>query len=269
MSSLIGITGRKRHGKDTLYKVSLAPRLFDRLAFADSIKAIALAEHIFEASPTPNASAIHRTVQHVMPSDAGGATIDLDLLRARLEVLWVNYYQYFGAEKTPEVRRRLQEFGTEIVKEFLDPGYWLTMVLKEAHLRISMGDPVAITDVRVPEEAKAVQGDREWLRGFYADLKAQGRPTLEPIEWMLTHYQDEGSISRAVRGVLPRTPGLVLKVHRPGMPDNDTHATEAGVDLITADATVENTGKAALKARADELLDRLGVTNPLLEPQAA
>lgn len=265
MKTLIGITGRKRHGKDTLYKVSLAPRLFDRLAFADSIKAIALAEHIYEAAPTPTASAVKRAMDHLRPLPSG-ATIDVELLRARLEVLWENHYQYFGAEKTPEVRRSLQEFGTEIVKELLDPGYWLTMVLKEAHLRISMGDPVAITDVRVPEEAKAVQGDRDWLRAFYANLKAQGRPTLEPIEWMLTHYQDEGSISRAVRGVLPRTPGLVLKVHRPGMPDNDTHATEAGVDLITADATVENHGKAALKAQADQLLDRLGVPNPLLEP---
>lgn len=263
MSTLIGITGRKRHGKDTLYKVSLAPRLFDRLAFADSIKAITLAEHIYQATSQPNPNLTREIVEHVLPAEAGGGTININLLRERLEILWVNYYQYYGAEKTPEVRRRLQEFGTEIVKEFIDPGYWLTMVLKEAHLRISMGDPVAITDVRVPEEAKAVHSDRQWLQNFYQQLKEQGRPTHPKIEWILTHYQDEQHNHLNLRGVLPRKPGLILKVHRPGMPDGDTHATEAGVDQITADATIENRSRSNLKQAADQALDQLGVPNPL------
>lgn len=123
--ALIGLLGKKRAGKDTAAKFLVEDFGYVRYAFADPLKAAALAtDPIVSSYP---------------------AEVRLS------QVVKLRGWEH--AKETPEVRLYLQRFGVAM-RQHVNPSVWLdaTMcpVMDEAR-------PVVITDVRFPNEADAIE----------------------------------------------------------------------------------------------------------------
>ncbi|MFG3710115.1 hypothetical protein [Micromonospora sp. NPDC047730] len=124
---LVGIIGRKRAGKDTFAGRLVEAYGYRRFAFADALKEAAL-----ELDPI------------VTPLDTVQSSHRLS------EV--VELIGWEGAKEYAEVRRTLQRYGAAIRR--IDPDFWLRRVLAQAEANPA---PVVITDVRYPNEAKAIR----------------------------------------------------------------------------------------------------------------
>lgn len=120
---LIGVSGRKRSGKDSFAERLTGAHGFTRVAFADPMRELALA---------------------------------LDPLISegwRLSEL-VDAFGWEGAKENPEVRRTLQRLGTEGGRKVLGENIWVDTAMTTAR---AIGGPVVFTDVRFPNEAEAVK----------------------------------------------------------------------------------------------------------------
>ncbi len=145
---LVGLLGRKRSGKDSLAEVLVGEFGFARVAFADPLKEAALGlDPLVGPTGLPFAPArVMRRLSEVVDS-----------------IGWER------AKEVPEVRRTLQRLGTEAIRA-LDEGFWVRIAMRavrelregpapatypaRAHAR---GVPVVVTDVRLSNEAEAIQ----------------------------------------------------------------------------------------------------------------
>lgn len=135
---LIGVSGRKRSGKDSFAERLTTAHGFTRVAFADPMRELALA---------------------------------LDPLISegwRLSEL-VDAFGWEGAKENPEVRRTLQRLGTEGGRKVLGENIWVDTAMTTAH---AIGGPVVFTDVRFPNEAQAVKR----AGGVVVRIERQGLP---------------------------------------------------------------------------------------------
>lgn len=133
--TLIAITGRAQHGKDTIGQ-RLVDHGFARFAFADQLKDLAL---------------------YINPIVSGDIR-DFDEERMAALVSRVGWEE---AKKNPEVRRFLQELGTG-VRDIIGEDAWVNALEK---LWLASGrENVVITDVRFPNEARWVHrhGGQLW-----------------------------------------------------------------------------------------------------------
>lgn len=162
MTLIIGLTGHKRSGKDTVAGALVRHHGFVRFAFADALKDVAL-----DINPRVQTFpyGAHRDDPYEYLAD----------IVAR--VGWEN------AKATPEVRRLLQTIGTAVRAQ--DPDFWVRIVVRQLshHLnRVtrhpttdrttwSPAAPVVVSDVRLPNEADAI-------RGFGGHLVRVVRPGL-------------------------------------------------------------------------------------------
>lgn len=119
---LIGLLGRKRCGKDTVASFLNQEYGFQRLAFADPMKAI-----IRAIDPYVN--------------EFGARLSDIDLEEDALKKAY------------PEYRRLLQRLGTEAVRENISQTFWIDLLLRKA----ADYDNVVVSDVRFPDEAQAIR----------------------------------------------------------------------------------------------------------------
>lgn len=219
MRPIVAITGRAGHGKDSLYRLVLAPRGYYRVALADPVKALYLQRLAAEdASPLAAAE---------------------------------RYYHAFGATKTPEARRALQQIGTEQVREGLDPFYWVWLALQEIKRLVQSGEKVAITDCRFPNEAAALRGEAQTIRRMYEELAASGKAFSERIQRdLLTPWE--------VGGLLPPSGiALVVRVVKPGRTlegEAGQHASEQGVEEIRPDVILEANNLLELREMGQRLL---------------
>lgn len=126
---LIGLTGRKRSGKDTLAGFLVRDHGFVRVAFADPLKDAALA------------------VNPIVDTDVDGHPVRLQ--EAVSDLGWEE------AKEIREVRRTLQELGVAI--RAIDDSFWVDAAMREVARLRAQGIPVVITDVRFPNEADAIQ----------------------------------------------------------------------------------------------------------------
>jgi hypothetical protein len=132
MRKLIGICGLARHGKDTIASIIHELYFYQRIAFADAVREVALA--------------INPLISYARGKNAYGMEIGIayDLLS--------EYVRRLGgwdeAKKNPEVRRLLQRIGTEAGRNIFGENIWLDIVKK----RIQDIDYPIITDVRFPNE---------------------------------------------------------------------------------------------------------------------
>ena len=130
---LVGLTGKKRSGKDTFAAVLVEEFGFTRVAFADPLKDAALA-----LNPIVDVTTIV----------SNGYAVP-DTLRLRDAV---DEFGWERAKEIPEVRRTLQEYGHGI--RGIDPDFWI----RAAKTRIAaIDDPVVVTDVRYLTEADAIR----------------------------------------------------------------------------------------------------------------
>lgn len=120
---LIGVSGRKRSGKDSFAERLTGAHGFTRVAFADPMRELALA---------------------LDPIISDGW---------RLSQL-VDTFGWEGAKENPEVRRTLQRLGTEGGRKVLGENIWVDTAMTTAQ---AVGGPVVFTDVRFPNEAEAVK----------------------------------------------------------------------------------------------------------------
>jgi hypothetical protein len=142
-SRIIGVMGRKRHGKDTFAARLCNDHGFTRLAFADALRYAAFALDPY----------IVVTSDEYGPLIREGWCLPYDRpYTPRLSHL-VTALGWEKAKEFREVRRTLQHMGVGV--RDLDPEFWVRIVMEQA---AAIPGPVVITDVRFPNEVDAVEG---------------------------------------------------------------------------------------------------------------
>jgi hypothetical protein len=126
---ILGLTGYAQSGKDTAAGFLVA-RGWRRLAFADILRS-----SLYNLNP-------------IVPMPLEGAPDHW----ARVQDL-VNWKGWDVAKvEYPEIRQLLQRLGTEVGRELYGENFWVERVMSQ----IKPGEKVVITDVRFPNEEKAV-----------------------------------------------------------------------------------------------------------------
>lgn len=191
---LIGVSGRKRSGKDTFAARLIADHGFTKVAFAEPMRAMLKAQ-----DPIVDWIGDDVRIDPIHLTDVLGPDDDWET-----------------AKELPEVRRLLQALGTEAGRAILGENVWVDAAFRVVD---SIPGPVVITDVRFPNEADFVE------------------------RW-------PGSV----------TYGLFVRVHRPGLPQNDLHPSETALDDRIANVRVINDGTIAdLHRAADAIASQLGL----------
>ena len=191
---LIGVSGRKRSGKDTFAARLISDHGFTKVAFAEPMRAMLKAQ-----DPIVDWIGDDVRIDPIHLTDVLGPDDDWET-----------------AKELPEVRRLLQDLGTEGGRAILGENVWVDAA---ARVVDSIPGPVVITDVRFPNEADFVE------------------------RW-------PGSV----------TYGLFVRVHRPGLPQNDLHPSETALDDRIANVRVINDGTIAdLHRAADAIASQLGL----------
>lgn len=147
---MIGLIGRKRSGKDTAAAYLTEHHGYTRVAFADNVRAMALA--------------IDPIVGHVLadtraPRWAVGALRRLwepAVAPIRLSEI-VESIGWERAKEIPEVRHLLQRVGTEAVRNIIGDDTWINLSMQQADKLAADGIPVVFTDVRFENEADAIR----------------------------------------------------------------------------------------------------------------
>lgn len=139
---LIGMSGRKRSGKDTFAARLTGEHGFTRVAFADPMREMALA---------------------LDPYVSG---------HFRLGELVDAYGWEFVKENFPEARRILQRLGTEGGRDVLGEDLWVNVAMRLVAALRNNGTPVVVTDVRFPNEARAI----EEAGGYLLRVERPGLP---------------------------------------------------------------------------------------------
>lgn len=137
---LIGMVGRKRSGKDSCATVLVEEYGFQRVAFADLLKEMAL-----DLNPIMSSNLINFTPRRLQ-----------DVVEARGG--WEEAKQHI------EVRRTLQVLG-EAVREHLGVDIWVEKAMAKVQELREAGIPVVVSDVRFPNELDAIyQAGGEGIR---------------------------------------------------------------------------------------------------------
>lgn len=153
---LIGLCGYAAAGKDTAAHVLIDEFHFQRVAFADPIKAAVLA------------------LDPLVPNSDGTNHLRISEFSAGRD--WAEVKEY------PEVRRLMQIMGTEVGRNLFDPELWVKLAERKLASTLSVGSTV-ITDVRFPNEARLIKKHG----GFLVRLT---RPKVGPVN---EHVSDRAS----------------------------------------------------------------------------
>lgn len=137
-SSLIGITGYLRTGKDSVAKLLVDEFGYTKLAFADPLREMALAID-------PYISLIG------VPEGLGLAPFENRLYSELIDMIG-----YETAKSIPDFRRFLQRLGTDGVRNVLGDSTWVDLAVKRARSILRDGGRVVFSDVRFPNEANAI-----------------------------------------------------------------------------------------------------------------
>lgn len=141
MTTIIGLTGFARSGKDTVGQILVDQHGFERRAFADKLRAVALG-----ADPYVEVEHGFARLSSVVNGDEWTCGVGWD--RAKTDY--------------PDVRRFLQRLGTEGVRDNLGSMTWIDAAMVGLRLhgvaRRQSKLAVVFTDVRFPNEVAAIQG---------------------------------------------------------------------------------------------------------------
>lgn len=124
----VALMGRAGAGKDTVAALLAEEKGHVRVAFADPLKEMALAIDplIYSVGSTPSIYRLSYLVD---------------------ELGWEEAKRDY-----PEVRRFLQRLGAEGVRDVIGPDTWLNLAERKIQRNLASGKPVALTDVRFPNE---------------------------------------------------------------------------------------------------------------------
>lgn len=135
---VVGLTGRKRSGKDT-FAARLVENGFTRVSFADPLRSMALA--------------IDPWVR--IEQDEGGlffgpGTVLTQDYHFRLSEVVASPGGWEKAKELREVRRLLQVIGTDGVRNIISDTAWIEVAVRTIN---AIDGPVVVTDCRFPNEA--------------------------------------------------------------------------------------------------------------------
>lgn len=156
---LVGITGRAQHGKDTIAAALTAVHDYEKYAFADQLKVLALL-----ANP------------YVYVLDKEAPNLDWYVARRMVTAgFWSlrNLVEEYGWEKAKtiqDVRRYLQELGTG-VRNVIGADAWVR-ALEEKMLADGWPHNSVVSDVRFPNE-------EEWVHRHNGILIRVTRPDFD------------------------------------------------------------------------------------------
>lgn len=138
MTRIVGLSGYARSGKDTAAQVLLAAG-WERRSFADRLREFL------------------RALNPIVPHGYIGTEPSFNTWSEPLRVgdLVDAYGWEFAKEEWAEVRELLQRCGTEAGRKVLGEDVWVNATLDD--LPDPTKPPVVITDVRFPNEARAVK----------------------------------------------------------------------------------------------------------------
>ncbi len=162
-SHLLGVSGRKRSGKDTLAARLISHHGFTRVSFAEPMRKMLKAQDpiVDWVGDEVRTDPVHLT-EVLGPED-----------------------DWETAKELPEVRRLMQALGTEGGRAILGENVWVDAAFRVVD---EIPGPVVITDVRFPNEADAVE---RWpgsvTYGLFVRVHRPGLPTddLHPSETAL------------------------------------------------------------------------------------
>jgi hypothetical protein len=148
---IVGLTGMAGSGKDSVADILVRNHGYTRIAFADPLRSMALA-----LNPMVDWGRNHLEISGpVRLRDV----VDRDG--------WDVAKRFY-----PEVRRTLQRFGTEVIRDHVGPNFWVDTAMAKI---VSQPDRNwVITDCRFPNEAEAVVD-------YGGAVVLVVRPGLEPL----------------------------------------------------------------------------------------
>jgi len=173
LPALIGLTGFKQSGKDTVADILTTIAGYERYAFADGVR-----EALYALDPLvgPQTSLRHLVDEHGWD-------------RAKR-------HRIYGAEVT----RLMQHMGTEVGQEFFGGNVWVDNLASEVEAAggLSPASPVVVTDVRFDHEA-------HWVLASGGLIWEVIRPGAGPVS---THASESPIDPRLVTRTIPNDSSL-------------------------------------------------------------
>lgn len=133
---LIGIGGALRAGKDTVADYLVEHHDFVKLGMSD-----ALAHALYTLNP----------YVWVTPAESRALGLPPFPVTKRYQTI-VDEIGYVEAKKIPEVRRLLQALGTEVGRNMIDEGVWVSATARVIEKFMGEGRSVIVTGIRYPNE---------------------------------------------------------------------------------------------------------------------
>lgn len=141
MSNLVmGLTGYKGSGKDTLGKILVEGHGFTRVGLADAVK-----DAVYALNPI-----VEVEVDAYPYESCCGSEVDVETDEIRIQRLVDQVGWDWTKNNVPEARRLLDAMGTQVGRNMFGAEIWV----HAAQLKIdAVAGPVVVTDVRFPNEA--------------------------------------------------------------------------------------------------------------------
>jgi hypothetical protein len=187
-ATLVGLTGKKRAGKDTVAARLVERHGFARVAFADPLKEAALGLDPLVRIEVDEVGPLAQVVGSQVFQPHGYYRLSSVVAAAGWE----------AAKEVREVRRTLQRYGVAI--RDLSPEFWVAQGLAKAEALLDQGTSVVITDVRFPNELDAIGG----AGGFHVHVDRPGVDTSDPhpSETALEPFYDDADVEVLNHGSL-------------------------------------------------------------------
>lgn len=153
-SPLIGLGGRLRSGKDVV-----ADRLVEKHGYVK----LGMSDALHEAMLAIDPIVTHEEMVLVRKTSEG-----LQWRRdtpARYSEI-VEHIGYVEAKKIPEVRRLLQQLGTDVGRKMIGENVWVNVMARKIDDHRGAGHPVVVTGLRFPNEVRMIEeldGQAVWI----------------------------------------------------------------------------------------------------------
>lgn len=151
---LIGLGGRLRSGKDEVADRLVAEHGYVKIGMSD-----ALHEAMLAIDPL-----IGFEEMVLVRKTSEGVQFRRDTPSRYSEV--IERFGYVEAKKLPEVRRLLQQLGTEVGRNMVGENVWVNIMARKIDDHRAAGHPVVVTGIRFPNEVEMIRelgGTSVWI----------------------------------------------------------------------------------------------------------
>jgi hypothetical protein len=245
---LIALSGKKRRGKDTVANYLVEKYGFNKHGFADKVKEYAYAINPLIAVMVPFTGLDPEKSEYAMPT-FGRVTFECMF---RLQYI-VDTIGWERAKEISEVRQLLQRTGTEGGRRIFNPiapnnTFWIKLLFAELEEKYDYYTSAV--------NFNTVGPDGETTINLVKNL--QSKVVIADLR-----FDNEAEAVHKHGGVV-----LLVDSNRPGLPEADGHASEAGVSPSLIDGTLYNNGTLEeLYTGVEEMLDFVGFvrTNEVIQ----